>query len=103
MPAVDAGSPLLQTLRLLEGFDLRAMGHLSADTIHLLTEAMKLALADRDAYDGDPYNMRPLKSGGVFAPTQGGTTTCCVADRWGNVVAARPTATSVRRTASGVA
>lgn len=45
---------LLQTLNLLEGFDLKTMGHLSADAIHVMTEAMKLAYADRDRYYGDP-------------------------------------------------
>ena len=45
---------LLQTLNLLEGFDVRAMGHLSAASIHTMTEAMKLAYADRDRYYGDP-------------------------------------------------
>ena len=45
---------LLQTLNLLEGFDLRAMGHLSAGSIHVMTEAMKLAYADRDRHYGDP-------------------------------------------------
>jgi gamma-glutamyltranspeptidase/glutathione hydrolase len=45
---------LLQTLNLLEGFDLRAMGHLSASSIHVMTEAMKLAYADRDRHYGDP-------------------------------------------------
>lgn len=45
---------LLQTLNLLEGFDLKAMGHLSVDSIHTVTEAMKLAYADRDRYYGDP-------------------------------------------------
>jgi gamma-glutamyltranspeptidase/glutathione hydrolase len=48
------GPFLCQALRLLEGFDLRAMGHLSADTIHVAVEALKLAMADRDAYYGDP-------------------------------------------------
>ena len=48
------GPYLSQTLRLLEGYDLRQMGHLSADYIHVVTEAMKLALADRDRYYGDP-------------------------------------------------
>ncbi|HIE30460.1 TPA: hypothetical protein EYP66_24640, partial [Candidatus Poribacteria bacterium] len=48
------GPYLCQTLRLLEGFDLKNMGHLSTDYIHVLTEAMKLALADRDEYYGDP-------------------------------------------------
>ena len=45
---------LLQTLNLLEGFDLRAMGYLTADSIHVMTEAMKLAYADRDRHYGDP-------------------------------------------------
>lgn len=121
------GPYLCQTLRLLEGFDLKNMGHLSADYIHVLTEAMKLALADRDEYygdpvfadvplqallsdrytnirrelidlrtaskevrPGDPYNMRPVKGPGTPQPGPGGTTTCVVADRWGNVVAATP-------------
>jgi gamma-glutamyltranspeptidase/glutathione hydrolase len=41
-------------MRLLEGFDLKNMGHLSADYIHLIVEAMKLSYADRDTYYGDP-------------------------------------------------
>jgi gamma-glutamyltranspeptidase/glutathione hydrolase len=48
------GPVLLQTLNLLESFDLRHMGHNSADYVHTLTEALKLALADRDRYYGDP-------------------------------------------------
>jgi len=48
------GPYLCQTLRLLEGFDLEAMGHLSADYVHVLTEALKLGFADRDKYYGDP-------------------------------------------------
>lgn len=52
--AWNQGPVLLQTLNLLEGFDLRAMGHLSADSIHTIAEAMKLAYADRDRYYGDP-------------------------------------------------
>ena len=48
------GPYLLQTLRLLEGFDLKQMGFNSADYIHTVIEAEKLALADRDEYYGDP-------------------------------------------------
>jgi gamma-glutamyltranspeptidase / glutathione hydrolase len=48
------GPYLSQTLRLLEGFDLRRMGFNSADYIHTVIEAEKLALADRDEYYGDP-------------------------------------------------
>lgn len=123
------GPMLCQALRLLEGFDLRAMGMGSADCLHAVTEAVKLAMADRDAYygdpdfvdvpleallsdaytalrrplidperaslearPGDPRGMRPLAGPGQFRPAAGGTTTCVVADRWGNVVAATPSA-----------
>jgi gamma-glutamyltranspeptidase/glutathione hydrolase len=123
------GPYLCQALRLLEGFDLKAMGYLSADYIHVATEALKLAMADRDAYygdptfvdvplkelfsdaytalrrplidmahaslearPGDPYQMRALKGEGVFEPGTSGTTTCVIADRWGNVVSATPSA-----------
>ena len=121
------GPYLCQTLGLLEGFDLKEMGHLSADYIHVLTEAMKLGLADRDEYygdplfvdvpmkellsaeytnlrrglidmqkasvevrPGDPINMKAVKGPGKYRPGPGGTTTCVVADRWGNLVAATP-------------
>lgn len=48
------GPYLSQTLRLLEGFDLKKVGFNSADYIHAVIEAEKLALADRDEYYGDP-------------------------------------------------
>jgi gamma-glutamyltranspeptidase / glutathione hydrolase len=48
------GPYLSQTLRLLEGFDLKKMGFNSPDYIHTVIEAEKLALADRDEYYGDP-------------------------------------------------
>ncbi|PYR88881.1 MAG: gamma-glutamyltranspeptidase [Acidobacteria bacterium] len=48
------GPALLQTFRILEGFDLRAMGQGSADALHTTVEAIKLAYADRDRYYGDP-------------------------------------------------
>jgi gamma-glutamyltranspeptidase / glutathione hydrolase len=48
------GPVLLQTLALLEGADLKALGHNSADYVHHLAEALKLAFADREAYYGDP-------------------------------------------------
>ena len=126
------GPVLTQALQLLEGYDLKGKGHLSADYVHLVTEALKLAFADRDAYYGDPLfvdvPMKELLSdeyarlrrglidlatasavrrpgdpvvgkalrGGESAtgtpskiPVQD-TTTCVVADRWGNVVAATP-------------
>jgi gamma-glutamyltranspeptidase / glutathione hydrolase len=48
------GPYLLQALRLLEGFDLAALGHNHPQTIHLAVETLKLALADRDVHFGDP-------------------------------------------------
>lgn len=48
------GPVLMQTLNILERFDLRAMGHNSPAYIHTVTEAVKLAFGDREAYYGDP-------------------------------------------------
>jgi gamma-glutamyltranspeptidase/glutathione hydrolase len=48
------GPALLEALNILEQFDLRAMKHNSADYIHVVVEALKLAYADRDSYYGDP-------------------------------------------------
>jgi gamma-glutamyltranspeptidase/glutathione hydrolase len=48
------GPVLLQTLALLEGTNLAALGHNSADYVHTLAEALKLAFADREAYYTDP-------------------------------------------------
>ena len=48
------GPALLQSLNILENFDLRAMGYNSANYIHTVYQAMNLAFADRDFYYGDP-------------------------------------------------
>ncbi|HEY0349314.1 MAG TPA: gamma-glutamyltransferase [Pyrinomonadaceae bacterium] len=47
------GPAELFALRILEGYDLKAMGHNSADYIHTSVEATKLAMADREKYLGD--------------------------------------------------
>ncbi len=124
------GPYLCQALRLIAGFDLNGLTQFSADYFHVLTEALKLAMADRDTYYGDPdfvdvpmeallsdtyteirrplidmaeasLESRPgdpntmsalLEGEAVFRPGVGGTTTCAVADRWGNVVSATPSA-----------
>jgi gamma-glutamyltranspeptidase/glutathione hydrolase len=44
------GIAMLIALNILEGFDLKALGHNSADYVHLVTEAIKLGFADRDRY-----------------------------------------------------
>jgi len=48
------GPVLAQALQIVAGFDVRALGHNSAQYIHVLTEALKLAFADRHCYYGDP-------------------------------------------------
>jgi gamma-glutamyltranspeptidase/glutathione hydrolase len=47
------GPTLLEALNILENFDLKSMKHNSAEYIHTVTEALKLAYADRDSYYGD--------------------------------------------------
>jgi gamma-glutamyltranspeptidase/glutathione hydrolase len=53
-PSWTQGPVFLQQLTLLEGYDLAAMGHNSADYVHTLMECANLAFADREAYYGDP-------------------------------------------------
>ncbi len=122
------GAFILQTLKMLEPFDLKGMGHLSTDYIHVLAEAMKLCFADRDEYLADPlFEDIPLEelldSGYISLRRElismsrasdsiisgdpinklarnpnphpnlkwpKGTTTCCVVDKWGNMVACTP-------------
>ena len=48
------GPVMLEMLNILEGYNLRAMGHNSPEYLHTLIEAAKLAFADRDRYYGDP-------------------------------------------------
>src|SRR5436190_6470469 len=51
--SASQGPAELFALRILEGYDLKALGHNSADYIHTSVEATKLAFADRDKYLGD--------------------------------------------------
>jgi len=53
----NQGPVLLQSLAILKNFDLRSLEHNSADYIHLLLEAMKLAFADREQFYGDPLQI----------------------------------------------
>ncbi len=54
LPPNSQGVVALQTLRILEGFNLREMGFLSADSLHTQIEATRLAFADRARFYGDP-------------------------------------------------
>jgi len=53
-PPSSGGIHIVQLLNILEGYDLGSMGHNGAESIHLLSEAMKRAYADRSKYLGDP-------------------------------------------------
>src|SRR5262249_35066393 len=127
---------LLEALQILEGLNLKGMGHNQPQAVHTLVEALKLAMADRDTYYADPlfaevpltdlllpeYAARrralidpqraslerrpadPRSGKAVLDPSADpaarrlpspvaaaqDTTTCLVADRFGNVVAATP-------------
>ena len=52
-PSSSQGPTELIALNLLEGFDLKAMGHNSPEYLHTSVEAVKLAMADRERYLGD--------------------------------------------------
>jgi gamma-glutamyltranspeptidase/glutathione hydrolase len=54
LPPNSQGVVALQTLRILDGFNLRDMGFLSADSLHTQIEATRLAFADRAQFYGDP-------------------------------------------------
>jgi gamma-glutamyltranspeptidase/glutathione hydrolase len=57
------GPTMIEALNILSGFNLAAMKFNSADYIHTLVEALKLAYADRDTYYGDPkFNKIPMET-----------------------------------------
>ena len=53
-PPNSSGHVLLQELNMVERFDLKSMGCSSAESIHMMVEAKKLAFIDREAYMADP-------------------------------------------------
>ena len=113
-PPSSGGTHIIQMLNILEGYDLKSMGHNSAAYIHHVIEAMKVAYADRAAHMGDPdfspvpvaqlvskaYAQEIRKSidpkrarsaaeiqSGTFEDTESlDTTHFSVADQYGNVV-----------------
>jgi len=60
-PPWSQGPVFLQQLALLEGFDLKSLGHNSSEYLHTVIECAKLAFADRETYYGDPkFDKVPL-------------------------------------------
>ena len=120
-PPPPSSGPLhiVQMLNILEGFDIRALGFGTADTVHLLAEVLKIAFADRAAATADPAFVRvPVGkilsksyaadrraridrgraqrwSAEVAAETSAYTTHVTVADAAGNVVASTQTINSL--------
>jgi gamma-glutamyltranspeptidase / glutathione hydrolase len=111
-PPSSGGTTLIEMLNILEGYDLKKMGHLSADHLHYYIEAQRLAYADRNRYVADPAFTRvpisglidkeyakeqrarisPDKDLGVVQPgnpnryESGSTTSFSVADKNGNMI-----------------
>ena len=54
LPPNTQGVTALEMLNILEGFDLKALGHNSAAYLHVMVEAKRIAFADRGAWIGDP-------------------------------------------------
>ena len=59
LPPNTQGFLVLEMLNILEGFDIKSMGHNSAAYLHALTEAKRIAFADRAAYLADPDSVPP--------------------------------------------
>jgi gamma-glutamyltranspeptidase/glutathione hydrolase len=111
-PPNSMGFVLLQELKIVERFDLAALAEGSAELLHLLVEAKKLAFLDRERHAGDPRS-KPLPLGRLLSdehaaglaaridpdraasiplrhamPDDGNTTYFCVVDEAGNAVSA---------------
>jgi gamma-glutamyltranspeptidase / glutathione hydrolase len=59
LPPNTQGITVLQMLNILEGYDLKELGHNTAETLHLVVEAKRMAFADRDAVLADPDAVPP--------------------------------------------
>lgn len=61
------GIVLLMALNIVEGFDLRKLGYNTPEYLHVLTESLKLAFADRDHYIGDPRVVKNIPVAGLLS------------------------------------
>jgi gamma-glutamyltranspeptidase/glutathione hydrolase len=63
LPPNSQGGAVLEMLKILEGYDLKKMGPGSADALHLMIEAKRLAYEDLAKYYGDPtFSQIPIKT-----------------------------------------
>ncbi len=113
-PPSSGGTHLIEMLNILEAYDLKKTGPSSVETVHLMTEAMRRAYADRAVYLGDPDFVRvpvrgltskryariigktigeratpssEIRNGDPVAAEGDNTTHFSVVDRYGNAVA----------------
>jgi gamma-glutamyltranspeptidase/glutathione hydrolase len=61
------GIVLLIALNIVEGFDLKSLGHNSPKYLHVLAESLKLAFADRDRYIADPRFVKDIPVAGLLS------------------------------------
>lgn len=62
LPPNGQGAVVLEMLNILEGYDLKSLGHNTADYLHLMVEAKKAAFSDRSKYIADPvFNDLPME------------------------------------------
>ena len=73
LPPNGQGIATLQILNILEGFDLKAMGRNSAETLHAMVEAKKIAWADRAKFYADPAFAKIPLERFAFTKLRGGT------------------------------
>lgn len=53
-PPSAGGGAIIESLNILENFDLRAFGHNTSSSIHVISEALKYAYSDNDKFTADP-------------------------------------------------
>lgn len=74
------GPILLQTLNILEGYDLAGMGFQSGEYLHTVIESLKLAFADREKYYGDP-DFSPVPMAGLLSKQYAAERRTLISDR----------------------
>lgn len=117
-PPASSGVHITQMLNMIEAFDVHAIGFGSVEGLHLITEILKLAFADRNRYSGDPEfvdvpverltskafaaerrqvitDQAGLVRATSLAAESSDTTHVTTADREGNIVTATHTINSV--------
>jgi gamma-glutamyltranspeptidase/glutathione hydrolase len=101
-PPSAGGMIVLQTLGMLERFDLKALGPNSPVAWHLIAEAERLAFADRDTYAADP-DVVPVPTSGLIDPAYIAARSALISERTtlADAPAGKPAGASDRFAAAG--